>query len=106
MPDSASFPGPRRILILGRTVDGKAFRPSDWGERLAGVMSQFRPDSVAAGVRVGYSPWCSPSAHGGMSCVVAHKDLSESEPMAWDFLLNFARDNGLVLQDGDLPGSS
>lgn len=66
-------------------------------------MSQFRPDAVQAGVRVGYSPWCSPGSREGVSCVIAHKDLLEHEPMAWDFLLNFAKDNDLHLVDGDLP---
>ncbi|MEY4695308.1 MAG: hypothetical protein RLZZ95_1757, partial [Pseudomonadota bacterium] len=33
----------KEVFILGLTLDGKTFRPSDWAERLAGVMSQFRP---------------------------------------------------------------
>jgi len=31
---------------------------------------------------------------------VVHHDLRDYEPMAWDFCVNFARDNGLQLQDG------
>jgi len=33
----------KELYILGITRQGKTFRPSDWAERLAGVMSQFRP---------------------------------------------------------------
>ena len=29
------------FVIVGLTKDGKRFRPSDWAERLCGVMSQF-----------------------------------------------------------------
>jgi len=37
----------REIFIQGMTRDGRRFRPSDWAERLAGVMSQFRPGGAA-----------------------------------------------------------
>lgn len=29
------------FVIIGLTRSGKRFRPSDWAERLAGVMAQF-----------------------------------------------------------------
>ena len=31
----------KEVLIQGITRDGRTFRPSDWAERLAGVMSTF-----------------------------------------------------------------
>lgn len=105
MPDHVPSIGPQQILILGRTAEGKAFRPSDWAERLAGVMSQFRPGGGAAASHIGYSPWCSPGSVGELKCVVAHKDLRSHEPMAWDFLLSFARDNSLLLIDGASAGT-
>ncbi len=64
-------------------------------------MSQFRPGGAVPGRHIGYSPWCSPSSRAGINCVLATKELHEHEPMAWDFLLAFARDNGLHLVDGD-----
>ncbi len=102
MQDRDPSVGLRQILIVGRTPDGRAFRPSDWAERLAGVMGQFRPGGSSTGRHLGYSPWCSPGSHGDLKCVTAHKDLRDHEPMAWDFLVNFARDNRLVLLDGDV----
>jgi len=78
--------------------DGRRFRPSDWAERLAGVMSQFRPGSASSNPKpyLGYSPWCVPiTAADGVKCVVVNTLLREREPMAWDFVMNFARDNGL-----------
>ncbi|MFW9621480.1 MAG: DUF3579 domain-containing protein, partial [Macromonas sp.] len=38
----AISPSAKEVLIQGVTSNGKTFRPSDWAERLAGVMSQFR----------------------------------------------------------------
>jgi hypothetical protein len=88
------------FIILGLTQTGKAFRPSDWAERLAGVMSQFRPGGPRPGSHLGYSPWCFPTTRAGVKCVVVHRDLRDYEPMAWDFCVNFARDNALQFQEG------
>jgi len=94
-------PPPQKIVIKGMTSQGKPFRPSDWAERLAGVMAQFRPGGAAsAASRLAYSPWCFPTTLGGAKCVVVHSDLRAHEPMAWDFVMNFAKDNDLqVLEE-------
>jgi hypothetical protein len=39
---------------------------------------------------------------GGIKCVVVHIDLREQEPMAWDFLMNFAKDNNLQVTEACL----
>ena len=90
----------KEILILGLTPTGKMFRPSDWAERLAGVMSQFRPGGPQPGSHLGYSPWCVPTTLDGVKGVVVHADLREHDVMAWDFCLNFARDNQLQVHHG------
>jgi hypothetical protein len=36
---------------------------------------------------------------GGIKCVVVHRDLRDYNVMAWDFAMNFARDNGLQLSE-------
>ncbi len=92
-------PFAQEVFILGITLDGKTFRPSDWAERLAGVMSSFRPGGSQPGSHLSYSPWCTPNAVNGVKCVVVHPDLRNAEPMAWDFCLNFARDNNLQVVD-------
>ena len=43
------------FVIQGMTLDGKLFRPSDWAERLCGVMSAFGGDR-----RMQYSPFVHP----------------------------------------------
>jgi hypothetical protein len=90
-------PKPRRFHILGLTHEGRSFRPSDWAERLAGALSSFRPGGAAGGpgAHIGYSPLCVPQVHEGTKSVLVSEALREIEPMAWDFVMNFARDNGL-----------
>ena len=87
------------VFIQGRTRDGKTFRPSDWAERLAGAMSCFRPEGSVGGPAafIGYSPYCVPRIVGGVKGVVVNPKLREIEPMAWDFVMNFGRDNDLVV---------
>ena len=96
-----SPPKPREVFIQGITKDGKAFRPSDWAERLAGAMSSFRPEGSARGIGayIGYSPYCVPNTINGVKCVIVSEALRDIEPMAWDFVMNFARDNELQLAD-------
>ena len=95
-------PSVKEIFIQGITLDGKTFRPSDWAERLAGVMSQFRPGGTQPGSHLSYSLWCIPTTLNGVKCVVVHSDLRAHEPMAWDFVLNFARDNNLLVAEACL----
>ena len=96
-------PSTQEVLIQGVTSDGQAFRPSDWSDRLAGVMSQFRPGGAQPGSHLSYSPWCVPTSIDGIKCVVVHQDLRDAEPMAWDFVMGFAKDNDLQVVQAGLP---
>ena len=94
---------PREIFIQGITKDGRTFRPSDWAERLAGVMSCFRPGGQPArGGHISYSPYCVPTVINGVKCVVVNEAVRAIEPMAWDFVMNFARDNDLQVVEACL----
>ena len=94
----------REVFIQGLTQEGKPFRPSDWAERLAGAMSSFRPGGVRGGIgaHLGYSPLCVPRVINGISCVIVSEQLRDIEPMAWDFVMSFARDNQLQVTDACL----
>ena len=94
----------REVFILGTTLDGRTFRPSDWAERLAGAMSSFRPGGMPPGraAHLGYSPYCVPTVVNGTKCVVVNEALRDIEPMAWDFVMHFARDNALQVADACL----
>lgn len=97
----------QEIFILGLRQNGELFRPSDWAERLSGVMSPFGPSAPVPGQRLAYSPWCRPSLNAGVRCVVVSPLLRAAHPMAWDFVMGFARDNGLqVVQACSLPEPS
>jgi hypothetical protein len=89
-PNTMAIPSSQQVFIQGVTQDGKAFRPSDWAERLCGVMSQFRPGGAVPGSHLSYSEWCLPT------------NLGDAEPMAWDFVMNFAKDNGLQVAEACL----
>ena len=91
MPESAAA----EFVIQGITLDAKAFRPSDWAERLCGVMSAFGGDH-----RMQYSPFVHPITVDGVRCVVVDRRLELIEPMAYRFLVNFAKDNELRVREG------
>lgn len=84
-------------FIQGITNTGQKFRPSDWAERLASVMSQFRPGNtcVQCGAYLTYSPWCVPTSVGNIKCVAVSHELQQANPQAWAFVMKFARDNDL-----------
>ena len=93
---------PRQFIVRGLTRDGRTFRPSDWAERLAGAMGSFRPGgSGVAGIGsfIGYSPYCEPRLVDGVKSVIVSEALRALEPMAWDFVMNFARDNELEVRE-------
>jgi hypothetical protein len=99
-----SNPKPREFFIQGITKEGRTFRPSDWAERLAGAMSCFRPGGGKGGIgaAIGYSPYCVPRVINGVKCVIVNEALRGLEPMAWDFVMNFARDNHLQVSEACL----
>jgi Protein of unknown function (DUF3579) len=87
-----------QTVIQGITLDDKLFRPSDWAERLAGVMTGFRPDAVDGTRYLDFSPWCEPMTIDGVRCVIVDSAIKDFNVMAWDFLMGFARDNQLKLK--------
>ena len=102
-PQKPTSPPPQRshstrIIIQGITQNGRAFRPSDWAERLCGIMSTFGGDN-----QMRYSPHVRPVMLDGVRCVVVEPELTTVEPRAHRFLLDFAADNELVVIDPTEP---
>lgn len=83
------------FLILGVTSDGKSFRPSDWAERLCGIMAQFNPEPGGSQGHLVYSPYVMPTVLGEQKCVRIDARLNDLEPLAYKFVLSFVNDNNL-----------
>jgi hypothetical protein len=86
------------LIVQGLTGQGQPFRPSDWAERLCGAMSCFRPDGYAGrNAHLIYSPYVRPSVFQGVKCVVMDEALRDIQPLAYHFVMDFARDNDLQI---------
>jgi len=85
------------FVIVGLTNDGKKFRPSDWCDRLCGIMSAFGADN-----RMMYSPYVRPGCTlKGDKTVIVDARIHDIEPLAYNFLVNFAKDNNLQVHSID-----
>lgn len=85
---------PYEIIIHGTTSNGKVFRPSDWAERLCGILSSFDK-----GNRLSYHEWVHPILVDKIRCVAVDKKLEEINPSMFRFLMDFAADNDLRVMD-------
>lgn len=80
----------QEIIIHGTTSNGKVFRPSDWAERLCGILSSFNKDN-----RLAYHEWVRPILIDKIRCVAISAKLEEINPAMFRFLMDFAADNDL-----------
>ena len=104
--DSKELAG--EFFILGITSNGRQFRPSDWAERLCGAMSCFRPED-GRNAHLKYSPYVHPTVVNNLKAVVVSRALQQVEPLAYHFVVDFAKDNDLQVVDAcfvALPGES
>lgn len=85
----------KEIVILGVTESGAKFRPSDWSDRLCGMMSIFSEDR-----HLSYSPYLKPIVADDMNCVVVDRKLEAIDAVAFRFLMDFVRDNELRTRPG------
>ncbi|MDB5959788.1 MAG: acetyltransferase [Massilia sp.] len=94
------------FFILGVTSDGKQFRPSDWADRLSGAMSCFQPEG-SRNARLAFSPYVRPTMLNGVRAVVVDKALKNIEPLAYHFVVDFAKDNDLqVVEACEIPDNN
>ncbi|HMT03829.1 MAG TPA: DUF3579 domain-containing protein [Burkholderiales bacterium] len=81
------------LIIEGLTTDGVKFRPSDWVDRLCGMLAVFENQKVS------YSPFLRPMVYQEMNCVAVKKQLQEVSPDIFNFIMQFAADNKLLVVD-------
>src|SRR5450830_1188785 len=103
LPHTGTEAASGEFFILGLTNKGRQFRPSDWAERLCGVMSCFRPEgSGGRNAHLKFSPYVLPTMINGVRSVVVNEALRALDPLAYHFVLNFAKDNDLQVIDACL----
>ncbi len=64
-------------------------------------MAQFRPPGVV-GTHLTYSPYVLPVVMDGVRGVVVDQRLRELEPLAYKFVVDFARDNNLKTEEREI----
>ncbi|KFI24020.1 DUF3579 domain-containing protein [Nitrosococcus oceani] len=87
--------GVKRVFIYGITARDERFRPSNWAERLYYTGASYSSNHTAIfnpHLNMGVSPQ-------GIKCVMVDTELQLENPMLFDFLIGFAKDNKLVMRD-------
>lgn len=83
------------FIISGVQEDGKKLRPTDWVERISSTLA-----SVDAKNRLHYSVSVQPCLIDGEKCLVVARCLEQSNPSAYEYVMEFARSNNLrILAD-------
>jgi hypothetical protein len=85
----------KKIVIKGVTQQGKFFRPSDWAERVSGVLASFKD------CRIYYSPLLQPSVQDGYKCIILDPILKKTCPPIYQAILHFAKENQLKICNED-----
>ncbi len=80
------------IIIQGITEEGRKFRPSDWAERMGGMLSTFGKDH-----RIHYSPMLRPISLDGVKCLAVDPALERENPLVFNQVMDFARRNQLKI---------
>jgi Protein of unknown function (DUF3579) len=82
------------IIIESTTRDGKAFRPSDWIDRICSSFATFGENR-----KLRYSPYLKPEVISGTRCLVVDMQLKEVSPERFEELMQFANENRLNILD-------
>lgn len=86
--------GNEHWLIKGVTKKGDRFRPSDWIDRVSASLAKFN-----AHKRLHYSREVRPCLIEGEKCLLVSKELSRTNPDAYRFIMDFAKENNLRIQE-------
>jgi hypothetical protein len=88
-PDIVEF------VIQGISKDGKAFRPSNWWERLSDMLSTTGKDG-----RIFYSSYVRPTVIQDVPSVVVRTSLKKADPHAFEMIKQFVTTNHLTVRTG------
>jgi hypothetical protein len=82
------------IIVEGNTREGKAFRPSDWVDRMCSTYATFGDDR-----KLKYSPYLKPKVVNGVRCLAVDLKLKTVNPEGYAQLMHFAEENNLNILD-------
>lgn len=97
--EQTTAPQNNEIIIEGNTRAGKAFRPSDWVDRMCSSYATFGEDR-----KLRYSPYLKPKVINGVRCLAVDMKLKDVNPEGFAQLMHFADENQLNVLDSS--GSS
>lgn len=81
-----------KLVVRSVNEDGRKFRPSDWIERISTTMATFGKDN-----RLHYSDAVRPSIVDGEKCLVVANSLQDSNPAAFEYIMQFVKTNRLQM---------
>ena len=91
-----------KIIVESITLDGRKFRPSDWIARLCDSITSFGEGRRVARAsyrgherRARHIPFLWPQMIDGALCLVVNIKLRETNPLAYQFVMGFVKDNHL-----------
>jgi Protein of unknown function (DUF3579) len=94
MSDKRQNDNKKEIIIESTTRDGKAFRPSDWIDRICSSFATFGENR-----KLRYSPYLKPEVISGTRCLVVDLKLKDVSPERFEELMQFASENQLNILD-------
>lgn len=83
-----------RLVVESVVEDGRRFRPSDWIERISTTLASFGPDH-----RLHYADSVRPRIVNGEKCLVVDQSLQDTNPAAYEYILEFVRSNRLKVHE-------
>lgn len=86
-------------VIRGVTEEGSKLRPSDWIERISSTLASFGSDQ-----RLQYSKAVAPCIIDGEKCLVVARNLKTINPVAYEFIMGFAKSNQLCIVEDRREG--
>lgn len=81
------------VVIHSVREDGQRFRPSDWIDRISASVGSFGPDR-----RLRYVSLVHPEVINGERCLVVAGELAETRPGLYEYIMDFARNNQLRME--------
>lgn len=84
----------QRLIIDDQGEGRKKFRPSDWVDRISATLAAFGTDK-----RLRYMEEVHPCIIQGKKCLVVSRQLKETHPEIYEFIMHFATSNHLRIQE-------